>query len=160
MRDPSFIGGVFHGFQKAKNASNQILQVPLRSIVDIAMFSGREHLKTFQNVHANSVSRPFRIVTTLAPENCKAAGSATDTQHSTKTASGVDKYHRILLVGFEDVCRLRHILVLACESWAVRTGSAVGARPKEMLSCVPVAAQQYLAEVFDAMSGPLRNKVL
>ncbi|CAM9276371.1 unnamed protein product [Hapterophycus canaliculatus] len=27
-----------------------------------------------------------------------------------------------------------------------------------MLSCVPVAAQQYLAQVFEAMSGPLRNK--
>ncbi|CAN0148575.1 unnamed protein product, partial [Scytosiphon promiscuus] len=158
LRDPSFIGGVFHGFQKAKHAPDQIVQVPLHSILDVAIFSGREHLKTFRNVKANSVSRPFRIVTTREPESCKAGRSTSDTQLSTRTASGLDEY-QILLVGFEDICRLRHILVLACESWAVRIGSAVGAPPEEMLSCVPVAAQQYLAEVFETISGPLRNKV-
>lgn len=85
--------------------------------------------------------------------------AATATVES-KTSFGVGEQHQFILVGFEDICRLKHFLVLACESWAIRTGGTFGGPAKELLSCSPVAAQRYLAEVFEAMTGPLRSQVL
>lgn len=155
------MGGVLHGFKKAKKSvSGRIVEIPLRSIVDVKAIGGREHLKTFRTARANSVSRPFRIVTTKDPRDGEAAGpTATKTSPEPGGAFGVDKHHHVLLVGFEDVCRLQRFLVLACESWAIRAGETLGGPTKELLSCAPVAAQQYLGGVFEAMTGPLRNQV-
>lgn len=152
---------MLHGFKKAKkNISDRIVEIPLRSIIDVTLVSGRERLKTFRSFQANSVSRPFRIVTTKAPCDCElAVPAATDTLEST-TAFRVDEQHQYLLVGFEDICRLRHFLVLSCESWAIRSGGTFGGPVNELLSCSPVAAHGYLAGVFEAMTGPLRNQVL
>lgn len=161
LRDPSFIGGMLHGFKKAKqDISDRIVEIPLRSIIDITLVSGRERLKTFRSFQANSVSRPFRLVTTKAPSDYDMAVPAATATLESKTTLGVEEQHQFLLVGFEDISRLRHFLVLACESWAVRTGGTFGGPAKELLSCSPVAAQRYLAGVFEAMTGPLRNQVL
>ncbi|CBJ31451.1 hypothetical protein Esi_0256_0037 [Ectocarpus siliculosus] len=104
------------------------------------------------------VSRPFRITAAKKLAHCESAvGSAADKGPET-SASGADEHRHILLVGFEDICRLRHFLVVACESWAIRNG--VGTRAKELLSCAPVAAQRYLAGVLEVMTGPLRDQVL
>lgn len=159
LRDPSFIAGVLHGFKKAKqNISDRIVEVPLSSIVDVAMVTGREHLNTFRSFEANSVSRPFRVVTTKAPGGSETAGRAVNRQLQSE-ACGIEEHHHMLLVGFEDICRLRHFLVLACESWAIRSGGTHAGPTKEMLPCAPVAAQRYISGVFEAMTGPLRNQV-
>lgn len=134
------------------------MEIPLGSIVDVKVVSGREHLKTFRTEQANSVSRPFRIVTTKDPCDGDTAGPAATTSLE-RGAFGVDEQHQILLVGFEDVCRLQRFLVLACESWAIRAGENLSGPTKELLSCAPVAAQQYLMGVFEAMTGSLRNQV-
>lgn len=165
LRDPSFIGGMLHGFKKAKqNISDRIVEIPLRSIVDVALVSGRERLQTFRSFQANSVSRPFRIATTkkLPPDGEMAVLAAAAARKSGRTfeEEQEEEMQHFLLVGFEDVSRLRHFLVLACESWAIRTGGAFGGPAKELLSCSPVAAQRYLAGVFEAMTGSLRNQVL
>eukprot|EP00903_Cladosiphon_okamuranus_P007057 g6860.t1 len=161
LRDPSFIGGMLHGFKKAKqNISDRIVEIPLRSVVDVALVSGRERLQTFRSFQANSVSRPFRVVTTkkLTPDGETAVPGAAATRQCATTLDEGER-HNFLLVGFEDVSRLRHFLVLACESWAIRTGGAFGGPATELLSCSPVAAQRYLAGVFEAMTGSLRNQV-
>lgn len=87
-------------------------------------------------------------------------GPAANRQLESTTSGVVDEHHHILLVGFEDICRLRHFLVLACESWAIRTGGTLAGPTKEMLPCAPVAALRYISGVFEAMTGPLRNQVL
>ncbi|CAN0464725.1 unnamed protein product [Ectocarpus sp. 12 AP-2014] len=103
------------------------------------------------------VSRPFRVTAVNKLAHCvSAVGSAAEKGPETN-ASGVDEHRHILLVGFEDICRLRHFLVVACESWAIRNG--VGTPAKELLSCAPVAAQRYLAGVLEVMTGPLRDQV-
>lgn len=163
---------MLHGFKKAKqNISDRIVEIPLRSIVDVALVSGRERLKTFRSFEANSVSRPFRVVATKSapPDRGSntAAPAATDAtreggtmfQEEEEEEGEQEELHHFLLVGFEDVSRLRHFLVLACESWAIRTGGAFGSPAEELLSCSPVAAQRYLAGVFEAMTGSLRNQV-
>lgn len=152
---------MLHGFKRAKqNISDRIVEIPLRAIMDVTLVSGRERLKTFRSFQANSVSRPFRIVTTKAPSDYeRAVPAATPTLESNNTL-GVEEQHQFLLVGFEDISRLRHFLVLACESWAVRTGGTFGGPAKELLSCSPADAQRYLAGVFEAMTGSLRNQVL
>ncbi len=159
LRDPSFVGGLLHGFKKAKKSmSDRILEIPLGSIVDVKVVSGREHLKTFRTEQANSVSRPFRIVTTKDPCDGETAGPAAKTSIE-RGAFGVDEPNHILLVGFEDVCRLQRFLVLACESWAIRAGETLSGPMKELLSCAPMAAHRYLIGVFEAMTGCLRNQV-
>eukprot|EP00752_Nemacystus_decipiens_P011260 g10007.t1 len=152
---------MLHGFKKAKqDISNRIVEIPLRAIIDVTLVSGRERLKTFRSFQANSVSRPFRIVTSKAPSDEEMATlAATATLESKSNTFGVEGQHQVLLVGFEDVSRLRHFLVLACESWAVRTGGSFGGPAKELLSCSPVGAQRYLAAVFEAMTGQVRNQV-
>lgn len=161
LRDPSFIGGMLHGFKKAKqNISDRIVEIPLRSIIDVRLVSGRKRLKTFRSFQANSVSRPFRVVTSKALSVCEMAVPAATAHLEGTTVFGVGEHHQLLLVGFEDICRLRHFLVLACESWAVRTGDTFGGPAKELLSCSSMAAQRYLAGVFEAMTGPLRTQVL
>ncbi|CAM9709394.1 unnamed protein product [Ectocarpus fasciculatus] len=158
LRDPSFIGGALHGFKKGKkHFSDRIVEVPLGSIVDVAPVGGREHLKTFRTVQANMVSRPFRITAAKNLAHCESAGESAADKGPETSAFGADEYRHILLVGFEDICRLRHFLVVACESWAIRSGVETPA--KELLSCAPVAAQRYLAGVLEVMTGPLRDQV-
>ena len=152
---------MLHGFKAKQDISERIVEIPLRTIIDVTLVSGRERLRTFRSTQANSVSRPFRIVTTKAPPDYEKniVPAATATLESNNTFR-VEEQHQLLLVGFEDVSRLRHFLVLACESWAIRTGGTFGGPAKELLSCSPVDAQRYLAGVFEAMTGPLRNQVL
>lgn len=152
---------MLHGFKKAKqNISDRIVEIPLRSIIDVTLVSGRERLQTFKSFEANSASRPFRIITTKAPSDCEVVVPAATATVESKTAFGAEEQHQFLLVGFEDICRLRHFLVLSCESWAIRAGGTSGGPAKELLSCSPAAAQRYLAGVFEAMTGTLRNQVL
>lgn len=143
-----------------QNISDRIVEVPLSSIADVTMVTGREHLKTFRSFEANSLSRPFRIVTAKAPCCGEVTGPAADRQLEPRACGvGEDEHHNMLLVGFEDICRLRHFLVLACESWAIRTGRKHAGPTKEILPCAPIAAKRYISGVFQAMTGPLRNQV-
>ena len=156
FRDPASVGGIIHSFYQAKQKTfAQIVEIPLRSIVDVAMVSARESLNTFANFEVNWVSRPFRIVTTA---DCYSGPVESEASKFDTTASGNESI--LTFVGYEAICRLRHLLVLACESWAVRDGAALGLPAVEMLSCAPTAAQRYLDEVYKAMTGPLRTQVI
>lgn len=150
------MGGIAHGFhhQGQQNSSARIIEIPLSSILDVAMVSARENVNIFASFEANWVSRPFRVVTTASCH--RETLGANDTRLDTFVCG--DK-HVLTFVAFEAICRLRYFLVLARESWAIRTAAAVNGAATEMLSCTPTAAQRYLVEVYEAMKGPLCNQV-
>lgn len=155
LRDTSFFGKIVRGLYKDKQTTSaQIVEIPLGSIVDVAMVTARENLNTFATPEANWVSRPFRVVTTAA---CESQTIGTSTARHGWSAPGEER--TLTFVGFEPICRLRHLLVLARESWAMRTGATLGGPNAEMPPCVPAAAQRYLTEVYGAMAGCLRKHV-
>lgn len=102
------------------------------------------------------MSRPFRVVTTTASHRETIGSIAVKTGHRAVSAD-----ERILtFVGFDDICRLRHSLVMARESWMMRAAETGGGPAPEILSCNPKSAQQYVEGVYRAMTGPLRTQVL
>lgn len=133
--------------------SSSIVEIPFSSIQDVYMVSARENVNIFARFEANSVSRPFRIVTAASHRERLAAISKNG-----KTIAAEDKV--LTFVGFEAISRLRHFLLVARESWAIRTTATVDGGPiASMATCTVAAAQRYLAEAHQAMTGPLRNQV-
>ena len=149
------MGGVAHGRRSKtiNNDSPKLLEIALSSILEISMVSAREQLNTFAKIEANWVSRPFRVVTKASSDETV---RATLKDGLGRETSGGERV--MTLVGFEGISKLRYFLMLARESWAIRTAVS-GVPEAQMLPSTPIAAQRYLEEVRDAMTGSLRNEV-
>lgn len=153
LRGPSLVGALVHGLHHGQqNRAARIIEIPLSSIIDIAMVSAREKLSTFASFEANVVARPFRLVTTA----CIRETLGTADVKPGRTVVGDERI--LTFVGFEAIGRLKHFLMRSRESWAVRT-AAVGVPTAEMVSCAPLAAHRYLRAVYEAMTGGFRNQV-
>lgn len=170
------------GSQAKQYSCAQIVEVPLSTMLDVRMVNALEDLGTFASNEANWVSRPFRILTATpsdsdaAPKRgggdenlVKVPGSlaeptAAQVMAGNYSKSGVvGKGERVLtLVGFEAISRLRHLLMIARESWAIRTAAADAVHiptAVQLLTSTLGAAKTYLAGIHQAMTGCLRNQV-
>lgn len=139
-------------------------------MLKVGIVSALENLNTFASHEANNWSRPFRIITELAATGFENDPRTQDLNTSlpppidgakfSGNSSVVGKGERVLtLVGFELVSKLRHFLVAARESWAIRSTAVSGGAIVQVLTSTLGAAKRYLAGIHEATAGQLRNQV-
>lgn len=177
LRAPWSVGGAIAGrLSKLPNTTTKITEVPLSSMLEVGIVSAFENLKTFADHEANSISRPFRVLcaSTTHPasdEDVHNNEFIDDTKSDRSTSNkarhdghshsrSVGKGERVLtFVGFEVVCRLRHYLMVARESWAMRSTVAFRGGIVQVLTSAVRAAKRYLSGIHDAITGQLGNQV-
>lgn len=145
-------------------------------MLEVGIVSAFENLKTFADHEANSISRPFRVLCTStthpASDEDKHNNEFTDdtksdlsTGHIARNGGhshggSVAKGEWVLtFVGFEVVCKLRQYLMVARESWAMRSTVAFRGGIVQVLTSAIGAAKRYLSGIHDAMTGQLGNQV-
>ncbi|CAM9617213.1 unnamed protein product, partial [Sphacelaria rigidula] len=158
LRAPWSVGGAIAGrLSKQPNTTTKITEVPLSSMLEVGIVSAFENLKTFADHEANSISRPFRVLYDTKSD-LSTGHIARNGGHS--HGGSVAKGEWVLtFVGFEVVCKLRQYLMVARESWAMRSTVAFRGGIVQVLTSAIGAAKRYLSGIHDAMTGQLGNQV-
>lgn len=169
LRAPWSVGGFIADFRSKQHSAAKIIEVPLSSMLEVGVVSARENLNTFASDEANNWSRPFRIITESAVTSSEkdpliqdlfTSSSPVDGEKDSGNSNFIGKAEPVLtLIGFEVVSRLRHFLVVARESWAIRSTVTSGGSIAQVLTSSRGAAKRYIAGIHEATSGQLRNQV-
>lgn len=156
LRDPRFGRGSSDG-KGRRRASARIVEVPLSSILEVVMVSAEEDLGIFASIEDNRIAKPFRILTDTGKSEQREGAAVKSVKMTTSITRQGDRV--LTFVGYEPISRLRYFLMIARESWAIRTSTSFDGPTAEMPSCGRTAARLYLAEVHEAMTGTLRRQV-